>query len=89
MTVQCLLAIVTKVNELPGVHLSGENYGQILPFVDLRNRLLKSRKQGKLKAWQNHNMFLQEEEVFCLAQQWFWRHTGSDCSENTIHGFKV
>jgi hypothetical protein len=70
------------VNQLPGVEISGEHYGQIYPFAKFGENGASSGKRIL------HPNATEKDELYCMMQDWYFLHTGSDCSPGTQHGFK-
>ena len=74
-------------NMLPGVELSGEHDAELVAFMNLQQRMKKA-KSFPSEAWVNKNQWQLDSEIYCLAQDWLFLHTGRDCGSESIHGFK-
>ena len=81
--------LLSMVNKLPGVQISGEHNGIIKAFVFMRDKIKETKKHRKSRgAWLGAAEAGSDNEVYCLTQRWFFLHTGSHCSGASIHGFK-
>eukprot|EP00240_Pyramimonas_obovata_P003746 CAMPEP_0118925630 /NCGR_PEP_ID=MMETSP1169-20130426/3487_1 /TAXON_ID=36882 /ORGANISM="Pyramimonas obovata, Strain CCMP722" /LENGTH=378 /DNA_ID=CAMNT_0006866979 /DNA_START=218 /DNA_END=1354 /DNA_ORIENTATION=- len=88
---------LSMLNRLPKIQLDGEHNGIVNNFLTLADAMVYTRNQGIEQPQHLHNrgaswfhtaVNVAPTEVYCLMQHWFFLHTGSDCSDDTIHGFK-
>jgi hypothetical protein len=75
------------LNELPGVGLDGAHHLPLYQFGDLHLNLNMLRKYPNRADHQFEPHAVDPNELNCMVQEWFFRHTGENCSPRTQHGF--
>ena len=83
-------SLLNMVNELPGYSISGEHWGQFLPWHDLYRRFVRTQGRHSYSdyqigepprgmvmlgnAWEHQRV--QDVEFFEMMQDWYYKHTG-------------
>ena len=81
--------LMSMVNLLPGVNISGEHDGLMHSFKDLRDHLRRLKRMRGI-AWAHTLWASEDNQVYCMAQQWVKSDSSNrNRSDDLIrHGFK-
>ena len=81
--------ILSMVNLLPGVRITGEQDGLMVSFMDMRNHFRKLRKM-RGTSWTHTRRATEDSLVYCMAQEWVKSDTPyTNRSEKLLrYGFK-
>jgi len=77
--------VLSMLNLVPEVHISGENAGQILSFVDLSQRIEATNKHVGIDSWLREP--ISRESFLCYVQSWLLHSTRMPCDDPNIKFF--